>query len=87
MYSVNFTKSAERKVKKLTVEDREKLALVVKKLAVNPFDLSLKTHKLNGEFDGLYSCRLDYSDRVLFVIIELDKTITIVDIGSHDEVY
>lgn len=86
MYVVKITSYAYRKVKKLNKENKALFDSVVEKLKVDPFDSTLKTHKLKGKLNEEYSCRLNYKDRVLFIFIE-KEIITIIDIGSHDEVY
>lgn len=53
---------------------------------MNPYDSSLKTHKLSGRLQGFWSFSVDYDERVLFYFTEDEKAI-FVDIGSHDEVY
>jgi mRNA-degrading endonuclease YafQ of YafQ-DinJ toxin-antitoxin module len=53
---------------------------------VNPFDPSLKTHKLSGKLKEFWSFSVDYDERVLFYFTEDEKAV-LVDIGSHDEVY
>ena len=85
-YRVEFTTFSERKIKKLSTKQREQLFNVVKKLEINPFDKSLKTHKLSGKSTGYYSCSMNYSDRVIFIMV-VNNVIAIIDIGSHDEVY
>ena len=66
---------------------REKFKEILHKLIVNPFERTLKTHKLKGELGELYSCSLSYEYRIILHITIADKTIYLVDIGSHDEVY
>ena len=53
---------------------------------VNPYDPSLKTHKLSGKLQEFWSFSIDYDERVLFYFTEDEKAV-FVDIGSHDEVY
>ncbi|MDI6804620.1 MAG: type II toxin-antitoxin system mRNA interferase toxin, RelE/StbE family [Bacteroidota bacterium] len=53
---------------------------------IDPFDAKLRTHKLSGKLDGLYSFRVDYDVRVVFYFADKDK-IVFLDIGTHDEVY
>ncbi len=60
-------------------------------LAENPFEPSLKTHKLRGELEGLWACWVEYDCRIVFAF-EPDPAggedfIVLVDIGSHDQVY
>ena len=52
---------------------------------------SLKTHKLKGNLDGVWSCSIDYSNRILFRLIsgseENEEEILLLTLGSHDDVY
>lgn len=52
----------------------------------DPFDRSLRTHKLSGKLKDLWSFSLEYDLRVIFYFAEKDKVV-FVDIGKHDEVY
>jgi addiction module RelE/StbE family toxin len=52
----------------------------------HPFDARLKTHKLSGRLQGLYSFSVDYDTRVVFYFEGEDKAVFI-DVGTHDEVY
>lgn len=52
----------------------------------DPFDPRLRTHKLSGQLEGLFSFRVDYDLRVVFYFEGGDKAVFI-DIGTHDEVY
>ncbi|MBD1931899.1 MULTISPECIES: type II toxin-antitoxin system RelE/ParE family toxin [Cyanophyceae] len=58
----------------------------VEQFTIDPFDQSLKTHKLSGNLKDLWSFTLEYDERVLFYFTE-DGNAVFVDIGSHDEVY
>ncbi len=61
--------------------------IVLEKLSFNPFDSSLKTHKLSGKLDGLYACSLGFEYRMLLTIEIKEDVVTLVALGSHDEVY
>jgi mRNA-degrading endonuclease YafQ of YafQ-DinJ toxin-antitoxin module len=52
----------------------------------DPFDSSLKTHKLSGRLKEFWSFSVGYDERVLFYFTEDGKAV-FVDIGSHGEVY
>jgi len=65
----------------------KKYSHILKKLQTNPFDNSLKTHKLSGKLEGLYSCSLDYQYRIIISIVIIDNKVYLVDIGTHDDVY
>jgi mRNA-degrading endonuclease YafQ of YafQ-DinJ toxin-antitoxin module len=53
---------------------------------IDPFEPSLKTHKLSGKLKDLWSFSVEYDERVVFYFTEDEKAV-LVDIGSHDEVY
>ena len=65
----------------------EKYAKILKQLEVDPFDSTLKTHKLKGELDAYHACSLTYQYRIIITIKIIDDEIILMDIGSHDEVY
>jgi len=52
----------------------------------NPFEKSLKTHKLSGGLKDSWAFSINYQYRVIFEFFD-DKTIVLMDIGTHDEVY
>lgn len=86
---VSFSSSFKRALKKhikgntnLDVRFREKLEQFI----LEPFDPSLKTHKLSGKLQEFWSFSVDYDARVLFYFVEDNKAV-FVDFGSHDEVY
>ena len=57
------------------------------KIFVNdPFDSRVKTHKLSGKLEGLWSFSVSYNCRVVFKFLP-GNTVLLIDIGSHDEVY
>jgi addiction module RelE/StbE family toxin len=64
-----------------------KYAEVLRQLETDPFDGTLKTHKLKGELDKYYACSLTYQYRIILTIKIVDDEIVLMDIGSHDEVY
>ncbi len=65
----------------------DKYADVLIKLKTDPFDASLKTHRLKGDLKEFYSCSLTYDYRIICIFLIHDETIVLVDIGNHDEVY
>jgi len=58
---------------------------------MDPFDPSLRTHKLRGELKGVLACTLKYDTRIVFELMPDpdygDDAILLIDIGSHEEVY
>jgi addiction module RelE/StbE family toxin len=68
-----------------------KVIAVLSTLAIDPFALSLKTHKLQGDLGGLWSCSVEYDFRLIFRFETLadddEDAIVLIDAGSHDDVY
>jgi mRNA-degrading endonuclease YafQ of YafQ-DinJ toxin-antitoxin module len=52
----------------------------------DPFDPRIKTHKLSGKLDDLWSFSVAFDCRVIFKFIS-DHEALLIDIGSHEEVY
>ena len=52
----------------------------------DPFDPRLKTHRLSGQLDGLWSFSIDYDARVVFSLVTGERALFL-DIGTHAEVY
>ena len=86
--------SFKRSFKRLTRKNpqlQDKILDVLELLSQDPFAPSLKSHKLAGKLDGLWSCSVAYDCRIIFAFRKDTTTeedlIVLVDIGSHDEVY
>ena len=90
MYNIKQTDTFERKSVKFFKKHRDlvpKFKKVIEKLTDDPFDNSLKTHKLKGNLSDFYACRLTYEYRIILTIEVRDEEIILVNIGTHDEVY
>ncbi len=53
----------------------------------DPFQPHLDLHPLRGRLAGCHAVRLTHSCRVTLTLLVSEKEITLLDIGSHDEVY
>ncbi|MBW4514664.1 MAG: type II toxin-antitoxin system YafQ family toxin [Timaviella obliquedivisa GSE-PSE-MK23-08B] len=84
-FSSSF-KRAFRKRFKGNVDSEARFWQKLEQFTVDPFDPSLKTHKLSGKLKEFWSFSVAYDERVLFYFTENEKAV-LVDIGSHDEVY
>jgi mRNA interferase YafQ len=86
----SFKRSFKRLVKK-NPQLQNRILAVLELLGNDPFHPSLKSHKLTGKLDGLWSCSVAYDCRVIFAFkTDLETRsdlIVLTDIGSHDEVY
>ncbi|OHA25069.1 MAG: hypothetical protein A3D52_03045 [Candidatus Taylorbacteria bacterium RIFCSPHIGHO2_02_FULL_44_36] len=63
----------------------QKFVKVLSVLKKDPFDSSLKTHKLHGSLSQLYACSINYNYRIVFSVGE--EAVILYAVGSHDEVY
>jgi len=70
---------------KVHPELKQKVKVLLTQLVKNPFNPKLKTHKLSGNFSDLHASSLSYSYRVVFHIS--NDTITMINIGAHEDVY
>ncbi len=58
---------------------------VMRLIALNHRNTSLKTHKLKGFLKGCYAARVSYEYRLVFLV---DKhSVCFLDVGTHDDVY
>jgi addiction module RelE/StbE family toxin len=91
---IAWTPKSLRAFKRILRKNPEFRFLIEKtlyQLAEDPFDPSLRTHKLKGDLSNIWSCSIDYSYRILFEFIEdpedQEEAILLLNLGSHDEVY
>lgn len=77
-YSSQFEKSI-KKYRQNQKQIEKKIALFLE----DPFEKSLKTHKLRGKLSSYWSFSINYHLRVLFEFID-HQTVGFVDIGTHE---
>ncbi|MGK7878796.1 MAG: type II toxin-antitoxin system mRNA interferase toxin, RelE/StbE family [Crocosphaera sp.] len=79
-YQIVFSKKASKDIKQLTDKQRQKLKQIFETiLTINPY----LGKPLKGELRGLYSYRLNLKDRILYEILEENKTILIIRAKTH----
>ncbi|MGI8856546.1 MAG: type II toxin-antitoxin system RelE/ParE family toxin [Thermomicrobiales bacterium] len=81
-----FTKQANKFFRKHP-DLRALFQRLVTDLQEGPFQPKLCLHPLRGEFAGSYAVSLAYAYRITLTLLISEKEITLLDIGSHDEVY
>jgi mRNA-degrading endonuclease YafQ of YafQ-DinJ toxin-antitoxin module len=59
----------------------------LKKLENDPFEPSLKLHKLQGNLEKFHAVRLTYEYRIVLILMIIDEQVVLVDIGTRDDVY
>ena len=88
MRTVDISEAFDRKLVKFLKQHRElakDIKTVFRKLELNVYDSTLKTHKLHGKLGKFYACSINYHYRMIFLFD--DKLIYPQSIGSHDDVY
>ena len=80
VYSSKFA----REYKKLTKDIKEMAEKNEKIFRNNPFDPKLKTHKLNGKFDGYLSFSIGYEYRIIFEFSRDKNIVYFHTVGDHE---
>jgi mRNA-degrading endonuclease YafQ of YafQ-DinJ toxin-antitoxin module len=91
---IGWTPKSIRAFKRL-VQRNPQLRLSIEQtllqMAADIYHPSLKTHKLMGNLEDVWSCSIDYSHRILFEFLPDPETdemaILLLNVGSHDDVY
>lgn len=89
MIEVAFSSSFKRAFKKRVADSPDRAKHFWERLEVfknDPFDPTLRTHRLSGKLKHLWSFSIEYDLRVLFQFVEDQRTVFI-DIGTHKEIY
>ncbi len=67
----------------------EEIRNVLMQLEADAFAPSLRTHKLKGSLSGCWASSAGYDMRIIFEILpaEAGEKLSLLTIGTHDEVY
>ncbi len=90
MYRLVSTSRFDRRSAKFSrahPELRTRLARVLRDLEADPFQPHLRLHPLQGELAGLHAVSVTYAHRIVLTLQLVDEQITLLDIGTHEEVY
>jgi len=68
-------------------ELERRLTRLFRDLQEDPFQPHLRLHGLSGQLEGVSAVWLTYQYRVTLTIDVEHKLVTLLNIGSHDEVY
>ena len=81
-----YTKHALKDAEKLASAGlKEKAKLLLAILAENPFQNPPPYEKLIGDLAGAYSRRINIQHRLVYQVIEADKTVKVLRMWSHYE--
>ena len=86
VWTPRFTHSADRFARRISGL-RAKFVAVLHDLEQDPLQPHLKLHILGGKLKGIQAVSLTYDYRITLTVVVTDKEITLLDIGSHNEVY
>ena len=84
-------KRAFRRLVKKNPALQPQIEQALQHMAANLNDPKLKTHHLSGQLAGLFACSCGYDCRIVFGKEKKargdDDVLSLINIGSHDEVY
>ncbi len=89
MIEIAFESSFKRSYRRKIAGNQEREKRFKQKPGIfqnNPYQTSLRTHKLSGKISELWSFSIGYDLRIIFYFVDETKAV-FVDIGTHDEVY
>lgn len=85
-WRIVFTKQAQKDAKKVSASGlRSKAEKLIKILRDNPYQAPPPYEKLVGDLAGAYSRRINIQHRLVYQIIEDEKTVTIIRMWTHCE--
>ncbi|MGI0483541.1 Txe/YoeB family addiction module toxin [Geminocystis sp. CENA526] len=85
-YKIVYTTQAKKDAKKLVNKGlKNKAQNLLNLIAENPYQNPPPYEKLVGDLNGAYSRRINIQHRLVYEIIESEKTIKIIRMYSHYE--
>ena len=86
MYKIVYTKTAAKDIPKLkTAHLDAKAKALIDVIRENPYLTPPSYEKLIGDLQGLYSRRINIRHRLVYQVLEEEKTIKIVSLWTHYE--
>jgi mRNA-degrading endonuclease YafQ of YafQ-DinJ toxin-antitoxin module len=89
-FTLVWTETFERTARKFLRRRPELAGIfedVLQQLETDPYSPKLRLHPLKGKHRDKHSVRLTYSQRIVLILSITSNEITLLDVGSHDEVY
>ena len=85
-WKIVFTKQAQKDAKKLSGSGlKEKALAILEVLKNDPFQSPPPFQKLTGDLSGAYSRRINIQHRMVYQVLEEEKTIKILRMWTHYE--
>ncbi len=86
MYSIVFTKKAAADIPKLKGARLDsKAKALIEVIRKNPYQAPPPYEKLQGDLQGAYSRRINIKHRLVYEVLEEEKTVKIISLWTHYE--
>jgi Txe/YoeB family toxin of toxin-antitoxin system len=85
-WKVVFTKQARKDAKKIKASGlKSKAEAIIQILRENPYQVSPSYEKLVGDLAGAYSRRVNIQHRIVYQILDDEKTVKVIRMWTHYE--
>lgn len=86
MWTLYYTKQANKDAKKLSASGLKKKAVVLLELIEeNPYENPPTYERLVGDLEGAYSRRINIQHRLVYQVLENEKAVKILRMWTHYE--
>ena len=86
MYNIVYTKKAINDISKLkNVKLDKKAKALIEIIKENPYKTPPSYEKLMGDLTGAYSRRINIKHRLVYEVLEEEKTVKIISLWTHYE--
>ena len=85
-WTVVFTKQVRKDAKKLSASGlKSKAEAIIEILRENPYQVPPSYEKLIGDLAGAYSRRINIQHRIVYQILDNEKTVKVIRMWTHYE--
>ena len=86
MYKITYTKTAIKDIPKLKAAHLDsKAKALIEVIRENPYQSPPGYEELVGDFQGLYSRRINIQHRLVYEVFEEEQTVKIISLWTHYE--
>ena len=86
VYKIVYTKKVIKDIPKIkSIGATDKVKRLIEVIKENPFQNHPPYEKLVGDLQGAYSRRINIQHRLVYQVLEKEKTVKIISIWSHYE--
>lgn len=84
---INFSKNFLKQLRKLLPQEKDLVNRTIEVFKMDPFNISLRNHKLQGIQKGVRSISAGYDIRLLYIEKDGYALILFMRVGKHEDVY